>query len=121
MSLAELLSDLRSENDRQPVRLPTAEAQIMELKALQARYAAPCPFASGDLVTPRANAGCHGAGLPHIVLEIGRPAEAPEAENVASNGYGRKIDMRVAAYSERHGVISSHWVESFDFEPYSQK
>lgn len=120
MSLSDLLSEMASERNEKPVRLPLPEAQIMELKALQQRYAAPCPYVSGDLVTPRGNCNVKGAGLPHIVLEVGRPSEAAEPESTASNGYGRRIDMRVACYSERKASIAAFWVESFEFEPYSQ-
>lgn len=50
--------------------LPIPEAQIATLREAMARYAAPCPFVPGDLVTPREGYGYTDAGLPHIVLEV---------------------------------------------------
>jgi hypothetical protein len=103
---------------------PIPEAQIATLLEAFARYAAPCPFKPGDLVTPRKGFGYTDEGAPHIVLEI---REAPVCQfditdrtSPASNLFGLKLDMRVACFRSS-GDVEAFWQESWRHETYQER
>lgn len=92
------------------------------LSEIAQRYAAPCPFKPGDLVTPRKGYNKKGAGQPHIVLEVfEEPVRTFDTtEDMADTGspfFGAKLDMRIAC--EVSGVIMAYCTESWNMEPYT--
>lgn len=102
---------------KEPPR-PRAEAQVMELRQIAARYAAGCPFAVGDLVTPRKSYNIQGAGAPHIVLEV--PAEPVRLwtistpHDIGCAELGEPLDMRVACLTHL-GEYMAFWGSSWRY------
>lgn len=115
------LEELLRERSRQSddVELPLPEAQIATLREVRARFAAGCTFKPGDIVTPRKGYCLKGAGVPHIVLEVGAPPPPPAWPSVpsdtGSSRFGARLDMRIAAH-DGDGDISTWWVESWALE-----
>lgn len=110
----------------EPKSRPIVEAQIATLHETFARYAAPCPFQPGDIVTARAGYGHRGVGIPHVVLDVRPPTyafAAHEPADTTSNAYGRRLDIRVAAIAEKsdNNAICCWWVESWEFETFVPK
>jgi hypothetical protein len=95
---------------------PPHEAQVAALRELYAAYGRN-PFKPGDLVTMREAAPLHGAGEPHIVLEV-RDAPAPDFS--LKDHFGARYDVRVLCYSST-GCYFPIWVESWMIEPYAAK
>ena len=97
---------------------PCAEAQVMELRQIAARYAAGCPFKPGDLVTPLQGYNDRGAGEPHVVLEV--PAEpvrlwtTSAPSDIGSPDIGERLDMRVACLAHV-GEYLAYWAPSWRF------
>ncbi|MGW9332689.1 hypothetical protein [Bosea sp. NPDC055594] len=119
MGLAELLADMREEEDRD--RVPAMAPEL--LAEYQRRYAGfliGCPFKAGDLVTPRKDGSVKGPGDPAVVLEVISSTIDFGSGNPGSNGHGQRCDMRVARFGGRYASIIPIWVESFEFEPYSK-
>jgi len=114
--LLPLSSLLGGQPQEAPVR-PHPDAQAEELKALYARYAAPCPFVCGDLVTPRKNSGIKGHGEPHVVVEVIDGGLPSRWTNDRVHGF--RLDIRLAFLvtdGEHYGL---GWFESWAFEPYT--
>lgn len=121
--LRALLGGDDDDEERRPPR-PLPEAQIATLREISARYVAGCPFAVGDVVTPRAGTNLRNAGEPHIVVELAdHPHRTFDHERGASgsNGYGKRLDMRIAAFADDNETLTMHWVESWAFEPYREE
>lgn len=119
-STVDLDALLRQQN-AEPVALPLPEAQIATLKEACERYAAPCPFKVGDIVTPRKGYSTRGVGVPHVVLEVlAEPLQLMKADPrvMSMNCFGRRIDMRVLCHGETDGELAAYWVESWEYEPY---
>ena len=108
------------DEERRPPR-PLPEAQIATLREICARYTAGCPFAVGDLVTPRAGVNVRGAGEPHIVVEIADEPHRPFDGSGTSSSYGNRLDMRTAGLAGDNETMVMHWVESWTFEPYREE
>lgn len=112
-----LLAAMASENRRDTPR-PVHEAQIMELRAMLERYAAPNRFNVGDIVTPRKGANIVGAGEPHIVLEVlEQPHRSWDWES-GSSQFGRLLTMRVGCLANDDESYVAYAVEHHAFEPY---
>lgn len=106
--------------DDKPWTGPRAEAAVMDLRAACARYLAPCPFAPGDLVTPRRGYSSRWNGHPGVVLEVVAPDRGRPVAGAAIPGSvaeGRRADMRVLQF-DSDGEMGAFWVESFEFERY---
>lgn len=100
---------------------PIPEALIETLRETLDRYQKGCPFKVGDLVTPRAGFSLTGAGEPFIVTDVYDSSfEGIIARfdgSTTSRTYGARIDMRVVHWYDGHIIM--HWVESWQFEPYT--
>lgn len=109
----------------------TAEQKVERITAFAKLYDAPAHerFKVGDLVSPSAGAGARGVGEPHVVVEIRSRGVDDKAIDTAkypgtdrapsvSNAYGRIADLRVLAIDE-DGDVAPHWVESWQFEPWT--
>lgn len=122
MSLAKLLASIERDGDERPERKSPPDVLCVTLREVFERYAAPCPFKPGDLVTTIKGANLRGAGEPHMVLDVlDRPtpnfAAAEGAMDTSSCNFGQKRDMRLLCESE--GRLTAFWVESWQFEPYA--
>ena len=111
-SAFEQLVRAQMENDDtedSPAR-PLAEALVETLRGAAARYAAPCPFKPGDLVTPRRGYNLKDSGEPHIVLEVFDPPKllGPN-ERPASVRIGYWLDGQIVATVGEHWCYE-HWV-----------
>lgn len=119
MSFAEFLVDMAKEERRSEQREPAMAAELLvDHQREYAEFLKGCPFKVGDIVTPRANSITTNSGKVHVVLEL-RSANPPDFHGeVGTVEYGRRHDMRVAAF---YGdTIARHWVESIDFEPFKR-
>lgn len=103
---------------------PLDEAQVMELKAMYERYAAPCPFKPGDLVTPRSNSNYTDNGVPHIVLEVAetpiRVFDIEEPHDISSHAFGPRLDVRVGIIADGERMVA-FWQESWQLEAWTPK
>lgn len=109
--------DRQAANDTHP---PAAEDEfVATLREAAERYAAPCPFKPGDLVTPRAGFLYHGAGLPFVVLAVSAFGNvAPDFQSGPSTPlFGARLDVRVAG--SLGSGICAWWQESWMLEPYT--
>lgn len=79
-----------------------------------------CPFTVGQWVTRRENCGGHGAGWPHLVVEV---AHEPHRYFYLNGSvtpdrdpdYGARYDIRVL-HQNKDGDVHAHWAESWCFE-----
>lgn len=105
-------------------RRPLDEAQAMELKAMYERYAAPCPFKPGDLVTPRPNSNYTDNGVPHIVLEVAetpiRVFDIEEPHDISSHSFGPRLDVRTGLLADGERMVA-FWMESWQLEAWVPK
>lgn len=123
-SLLNALAMAAMESDRSEKKAPKTSPEVLStnLRELADRYAAPCPFKVGDLVTPRADSDYVGEGEPQIVLEV---LETPirnfvtygSKDSVHSQAYGVRLDVRVGC--EADGCLVAFWKESWKLEPYT--
>lgn len=123
MSIARLLAGMEDhDHDERSARATPPDVLCVTLREIAARYAQPCPFKAGDLVTPRSGSDNRGKGAPHVVLEVlDRPVpdfSCTDPGESTNNSYGARRDMRVVCET-RPGSISAFWVESYQFEPYA--
>lgn len=108
--------------DKPEAPRPLPEAIIANLREVQARYAEPCPFKPGDIVTPRAGSSLRNAGEPHIILEVLETPHITLARDYdptisGSSSFGQRLDVRFAAlYGENYAPF---WGESWMFETYT--
>lgn len=123
MDIARLLAGMEDRNQDQPsARATPPDVLCITLREIADRYAEPCPFKVGDLVTARACYNVQDAGEPCVVLEV---LKAPvrnfdcteDQTDIASMSFGAKIDVRIA--KEMRGEIVSYWHESWTLEPYT--
>ena len=96
---------------------PIPEALAKTLKEVFDRYRKGCPFKLGDVVTPRAGYSIVNDGQPCVVTDVHVGAAFYFDGNPSSHSYGARLDMRVVHWQE--GCIVMHWVESWQFEPYT--
>jgi len=79
-------------------------------------------FEVGDFVTPREGMGAKYAGIPHIVVEtvggVSPTFTAADISEVSSNGYGRRLDMRVMLWAD--DGYTCFWVESYAYVPFEE-
>lgn len=117
-----MLAEAHSDDNEMPFRNKAdPEAVMMDLREAATIYAASlkaCPFAIGDVVTPRENFTTKGAGEPHIVVDIVKN-DAPlfNSGDAGSNAWGMRIDFRFIGLSK--GKRVAHWGESYEFELYA--
>lgn len=105
---------------------PIVEAQIETLREVCQTYHAGNTYKVGDLITPRRGYGTKGAGIPHVVIEVFDPPirvhQVQNSLDSTSNGFGRRMDLRVATMSNgrRSGLVAvcCFHVESFEYEPF---
>ena len=119
MGLAELLADMREEEDRDLIPAMAPEL-LAEFQHRYASFLSGCPFKPGDLVTPRKDGSVKGPGEPCVVLEVISSTIDFGSGNPGSNAHGQRCDMRVARFGGRQAAIIPVWVESFEYEPYSK-
>lgn len=119
MMAAALAESVNSNGSEAP---PLPEAEIETLREVCGNYTNPCPFRIGDIITPRQGYNITNAGRPQIVVEIADPPHRnfetilPDAHS--SQAWGSRLDIRVAHYG--NGTLIMHWVESWQFEPYTE-
>lgn len=96
------------------------EGQIARLQEVAERYHAPCPFAVGDIVVPRPDAGLKYENCPHLIVEV-LPNPAPNfvTSEHGDASFGAKVDVRVALMPERDTIVM-FWQESWKLMPYSR-
>lgn len=110
-----------SEERDEPAKTPPG-VLCLTLTEVAARYAAPCPFKPGDIITPRRGFHVRRHGEPHIVLEV---FESPvritsiveEITDVGHPVFGSRLDFRVCC--EVGGKITAYTAESWMYEPYT--
>lgn len=93
------------------------EAQVMRLKEFADRYAEPCPYKVGDIVTPRPDVCLRGAGNPHMVIEVRETPIRDFTGRPGTQDYGTRHDMRVAFFVDNEDIVTL-WQESHMYEPY---
>lgn len=118
MSLANLLAAINDEASAEGRAPAMAPDLLLDYAKDYQRFLAGCPFAAGDLVTPRKDSAIKGPGKPHVVLETRTVAAPHFIDSPGSNAHGTRQDMRVASYVGNE--IVPHWVESFQFEPFKR-
>lgn len=102
------------------------EVQIERLREAAARYARPCPFVVGDLVTPLTESHVKGAGEPHLVVDV-RPGPVDSFGRVeplfqgelGSSAFGMRLDVRILSLIDGE-TIAPHWVESWCLERWTK-
>ena len=117
MNILEMLAERASEA-KAPGILP--EAAVMRLREAAAAYAEQLRgprFKVGDLVTPRADSCDVDRGKPHLVIEV-RPDATPAWIPDCCGRFGARHDIRLLFVSS--AGVSSHWVESFEYEPWTE-
>jgi hypothetical protein len=114
------MNDVFAPMPREKASVPIAEAQIMELREIAARYDQPCLFNVGDLVIPRANAPIFPKDRPWIVIEVRQIAMCNfGCGETASAAYGARLDFRAIVLSPTDNrSYLAFWNESWYFEPY---
>lgn len=94
----------------------TSDAQIMRLKEFADRYNDPCPFKTGDIITPRPDVCLRGAGNPHVVLEVRKtPIHNFTDARPGTIDYGTRHDIRVAFFVDNDDMVTL-WQESHMYE-----
>lgn len=105
-----------------PSNPPLREAVIETLREYARTYKVN-PWKVGDLVTPRKGLHLRDAGTLHVVLEVLPPHEVHphfQGNETSSAGYGRRLDVRVLAFSGAGNEWSfiPFWMESWQLEAY---
>lgn len=124
MGLEEMFAAMAAEadgDDDAPKSRPLPEAQVATLREACAAYVAGNVYKIGDLVTPRKWSNNHGAGEPHIVVEIGDGTPhfaASDSHETGSASYGRHRDLRILCYGNHESIVA-FWAEAYQLEPYT--
>jgi len=120
-----MLAAMAEDHDRemdQAASRPLPEAQIDELRRIEADYRAGCRFKVGHLVTPRKGRAIRDAGNPAIVLEVFDPpirilAPVRDLFECGNNVFGARYDMRVASFTS--GDYVAFIAESWHYETWT--
>ena len=94
------------------------EAAVTRLREYARHYAQPCPFAVGDLVTPRADCDLKGHGDPHVVIEVDNCGARYFIKDAADSEFGAVFDIRILRICGDDN-IRAYWLESWKFEPWT--
>lgn len=114
------------DGDGGPAARALPEADVATLREIAERYARPCPFNPGDIITPLPGQ-YNNAGEPHVVLEVAefpiRNFDEGGHTSAFSNSFGARLDIRVALIDYRHGEgrVECYWQESWRHEPWKPK
>lgn len=115
-AIEEFFSEMRRKDESPSI---PHEGMIYRMREYAGRYGVPCPFKAGDLVTARCGGMVRNekVGEPCLVLDVfeqriewGGEQGTPE--------YGRRIDMRVAAFMS--DSVVELCVNSTEYEPYAE-
>lgn len=111
----------RREERNEPTKTPP-DVLCLTLQEVAARYASPCAFKVGDIVTPRNGYYYNNVGVPHVVLEVrDNPIQkfdiVEDMRDQAMPTFGARFDVRVA--TELFGKIIAFWQESWALEAYT--
>lgn len=109
-----LFAGFNFERDTGQEKAPAMAVEL--LQAFAENYAKPNPYKVGDWVTPRGSVKSKGVGGPHVVIEVCDSPGIDLSGIAGSNCHGNRLDIRVAAYDGN--TITTHWVESHEFEPW---
>lgn len=115
MNFAEMIASMDQDDDDAPA-VPLPEAAVASLRETCDRYVAGCPFAVGDLVTPRKDFNMKGAGDPQIVVEVAATPIRPFDGDHGSHAFGPRLDIRFATIAR--GDLIMFWCESWQYEAY---
>jgi len=94
------------------------EGQIARLEEMLTNYQRQNPFGIGELVTPRADSGLKGIGIPHIVLDLRDDIE-PDWRQEHPLNRGCCDDFRIAYFNDDETIVVL-WQESFRYEAYQR-
>lgn len=96
----------------------SAEGKIARLTEYAERAGKPCPFAVGDLVTPRRGGIFRDdlCGEPCLVIEVLDPPHITQNGEVGSFEELRRIDIRLAEYQPQNDSVVEKVGASWEFE-----
>lgn len=114
---------MQMDRDRPSERaMPLPEAIIERMREAAPRFNGPCQFMAGDVVTAVRGGIVKEAfvGLPFLVLRVDDTLGFQWHGESGTVDLGARLNMRILSYEPGHDVIVARWVDSADYELFSE-
>lgn len=116
----EKLTQAMLDRKRHASKLPniSVEGKIARLHEYAERAGKPCPFAVGDIVTPRRGGIFRDVlcGEPCLVIEVLDPPHVTQNGEIGSFEELRRIDIRLAEYQPQNDSVVEKVGASWEFQ-----
>lgn len=113
---------LRGLDDRDERAAPIPEAIIERMREAAPRFTGPCEFRVDDVVTPRSGSLIteRDVGVPYLVIATDDTLGFVWDGENGTPDLGARVNMRVLAYKPQNDAIVAMWVDSANFEMFSE-